>query len=243
MSGVIVAKTFGREAEQLREFQDTNTRLTNVSIRQYMTGRGFFIVVQAFFTMAPAFIWLVGGILILDGSDRVTLGDIVAFSTIQARLLFPMANLLLRGVEIHGSLALFERIFEYMDIKPTIVDPIEPTHIDPRTAKGEVVFDRVSFTYQASELERLEAKLQAQVPQRRSDGFGGGQNGPPSSDGQMGSELTMPAAMSSRDGRDNGRSQQTPSNAATVDNGQESDDQPFSLSDISFTAGARNSLH
>ena len=57
VSGVIVAKTFGRESEQLREFQDTNTKLTDVSIRQYMTGRGFFIVVQAFFTMAPAFIW------------------------------------------------------------------------------------------------------------------------------------------------------------------------------------------
>ena len=116
--GVIVAKTFGREAEQLREFQDTNTKLTGVSIRQYMTGtRISSSWFQAFFTMAPAFIWLIGGILIIDGSDRVTLGDIVAFSTIQARLLFPMANLLQRGVEISGSLALFERIFEYMDIK------------------------------------------------------------------------------------------------------------------------------
>ena len=238
VSGVIVAKTFGRESEQLREFQDTNTKLTNVSIRQYMTGRGFFIVVQAFFTMAPAFIWLVGGILILDGSERVTLGDIVAFSTIQARLLFPMANLLQRGVEIHGSLALFERIFEYMDIKPTIVDPIEPRYIDPRTAKGEVVFDRVSFTYQASELERLEAKLQSQFRQRPSDGFSGGQNGPPSGDGQMSSELTMPSTMPGRTGRVDGRRQPSEDPADTAENGRESDEQPFSLSDISFTAGA-----
>lgn len=153
VSGVIVAKTFGREEQQRQEFQDTNTRLTDLSIRQYMTGRGFFVLVQAFFTMAPAFIWLIGGILIIDGSDRVSLGDIVAFTTIQARLLFPMANLLLRGVEISGSLALFERIFEYMDIKPTIVDPVKSTYVNPATTKGEVTFQNVTFTYTPSALD------------------------------------------------------------------------------------------
>lgn len=153
VSGVIVAKTFGREEQQRQEFQDTNTRLTDLSIRQYMTGRGFFVLVQAFFTMAPAFVWLIGGILIIDGSDRVSLGDIVAFTTIQARLLFPMANLLLRGVEISGSLALFERIFEYMDIKPTIVDPVKPRYVNPSTAKGEVTFQDVTFTYTPSALD------------------------------------------------------------------------------------------
>ncbi len=238
VSGVIVAKTFGREAEQLREFQDTNTKLTDVSIRQYMTGRGFFIVVQAFFTMAPAFIWLIGGILILDGSDRVTLGDIVAFSTIQARLLFPMANLLQRGVEIAGSLALFERIFEYMDIKPTIVDPIDPTHIDPGTARGEVVFHNVSFTYQASELERLEAKLQAQTSRGSSSGFSGQGGAPPGADGQMGGELSMPS-MQNRDGRGNGTPQSQPTRQDPNDNESPTEEeQPFSLSNISFTAGA-----
>lgn len=238
VSGVIVAKTFGREAEQLREFQDTNTKLTDVSIRQYMTGRGFFIVVQAFFTMAPAFIWLIGGILILDGSDRVTLGDIVAFSTIQARLLFPMANLLQRGVEITGSLALFERIFEYMDIKPTIVDPIDPTHIDPGTARGEVVFHNVSFTYQASELERLEAKLQAPASLGSSSGFSGQGGAPSGGDGQMGGELSMPSTQN-RDGRGNGAPQSHPTSQDPNDNESPTEeDQPFSLSNISFTAGA-----
>ena len=153
VSGVIVAKTFGREEQQRQEFQETNTRLTGLSIRQYMTGRGFFVLVQAFFTMAPAFIWLIGGLLIIDGSDRVSLGDIVAFTTIQARLLFPMANLLQRGVEVSGSLALFERIFEYMDIEPTIVDPVHPTHVDPRAARGEVAFDNVAFSYTPSAWE------------------------------------------------------------------------------------------
>ena len=239
VSGVIVAKTFGREAEQLREFQDTNTKLTNVSIRQYMTGRGFFIVVQAFFTMAPAFIWLVGGILIIDGSDRVTLGDIVAFSTIQARLLFPMANLLQRGVEISGSLALFERIFEYMDIKPTIVDPVNPIRVDPATAKGEVVFENVSFTYQESELERIEARQRLLASNGPQSGFGGGPpGGPDGGAGQMGSDIPMPPPeMPNRGG--NGR----PPMASGLQSREASDtlqedDEPFHLSDISFTAEA-----
>ena len=235
VSGVIVAKTFGREAEQLREFQDTNTKLTGVSIRQYMTGRGFFIVVQAFFTMAPAFIWLIGGILIIDGSDRVTLGDIVAFSTIQARLLFPMANLLQRGVEISGSLALFERIFEYMDIKPTIVDPVNPKTIDPVTAKGEVVFDNVSFTYRQSELERIEARHQAQqAAQNRPGGFGGGNANPiPAGEGGMIADMPPPQHAGS------GALMVSASGSSDAEkNGHETPDEPFSLSSISFTAGA-----
>ena len=243
VSGVIVAKTFGREAEQLREFQDTNTKLTDVSIRQYMTGRGFFIVVQAFFTMAPAFIWLVGGILIIDGSDRVTLGDIVAFSTIQARLLFPMANLLQRGVEISGSLALFERIFEYMDIKPTIVDPVNPIRVDPASAKGEVVFDNVSFTYQESELERIEARIKAQSSNGPPQGFAGGPpggapGGPGQAAAEMGTDMPIPPpVMPNRGG--NGRPEvrdRMQSRGESDDLQQE--DELFHLSDISFVAEA-----
>ena len=158
VSGVIVAKTFGREQQQLQEFQSTNTQLTKLSIKQYMTGRGFFVVVQAFFTMAPAFIWLVGGLFIINATDRISLGDIVAFTTIQARLLFPMANLLQRGIEISGSIALFERIFQYMDLRPTIIDPINPVYVDPRSARGEVTFSDVAFQYRPSEFDEAVAE-------------------------------------------------------------------------------------
>ncbi len=211
VSGVIVAKTFGREEQQLEEFQNTNTRLTGLSIRQYMTGRGFFVLVQAFFTMAPAFIWLVGGLLIIDGSDRVSLGDIVAFTTIQARLLFPMANLLQRGVEISGSLALFERIFEYMDIEPTIVDAVSPTPVDPRTARGEVAFDNVAFTYTPSALETSTIL-----------------NAPSPSDLRQSAR----AAPVEGRGRGNGSISESASGAPRVE------DELFSLEGISFTARA-----
>ncbi len=237
VSGVLVAKTFGREEEQLREFQNTNSKLTDVSIRQYMTGRGFFVVVQAFFTMAPAFIWLVGGILIIGDSTRVSLGDIVAFTTIQARLLFPMANLLQRGVEISGSLALFERIFEYMDIKPTIVDPAQPVRVDPATARGEVVFDKVSFTYRQSELERIAARHTARIAQSARSrgqasfekGFNGGR--------ATGEGNQMSSGAGQRlDGRQDPRSGglSLPTNGVADD----VEEDLFSLNDISFTAKA-----
>ncbi|MEX0760895.1 MAG: ABC transporter ATP-binding protein [Dehalococcoidia bacterium] len=149
VSGVLLAKTFGREPEQMEKFEEDNTRLTELSIRQQLTGRGFFVIVQSFFSMAPALVWLFGGWLITGGDSSVTVGDIVAFTTIQVRLLFPLSGLLNRGVDVTSSLALFERIFEYMDLEPHIKDPPNPVRVDPATAKGEVRFEHVRFAYPA----------------------------------------------------------------------------------------------
>ena len=94
-----------------------------------MTGRSFFVVVQTFFTMAPALVWLVGGLIFLNapvGESSVSLGDMVAFTAIQTRLLFPLSGLLNRGVDVTSSLAVFDRIFEYLDTQPRIVDPENP---------------------------------------------------------------------------------------------------------------------
>ncbi|MEK9676099.1 MAG: ABC transporter ATP-binding protein, partial [Chloroflexota bacterium] len=77
----------GRDQDQLTQFDENNRRLASLSIRQAMTGRGFLVVVQTFFTMAPAIVWLLGGLFISEGRYDITLGDIVAFTTIQTRLL------------------------------------------------------------------------------------------------------------------------------------------------------------
>ena len=129
--------------------------------------------------------------------------------------------------------------FEYMDIKPTIVDPANPIRVDPATAKGEVVFENVSFTYQESELERIEARQQLLASNRPQGGFRGGPpGGPDGGAGQMGADMPMPPPeMPSRGG--NGR----PSMANGLQSRQASDtlpedDEPFHLSDISFTAEA-----
>lgn len=147
VSGVLLAKTFGREREQVERFEEDNRRLTELAVRQQMTGRAFFIVVQTFFGMAPAIVWGIGGWLITGGSGSVTIGEMVAFTTIQVRVLFPLAGLLNRGVEVTSALALFDRIFEYMDLRPAIEDAPHPVRIDRTRFRGEVQFQHVSFAY------------------------------------------------------------------------------------------------
>jgi len=150
VSGVMLAKTFGREREQLERFDATNEELTRVSVRQQMTGRGFFVLVQTFFGMAPAIVWAFGGWLLFNERGGLTVGEIVAFTAIQTRLLFPLAGLLNRGVDVTSALALFERIFEYLDLDPDIKDPVDPVPVNPATVKGEVAFRNVDFQYDAA---------------------------------------------------------------------------------------------
>ena len=149
VSGVMLSKTFGREADQLDQFRENSSRLTVLSLRQAMTGQTFFVVMQTFFTMAPAVVWLIGGYILTGGSNTLTLGDIVAFTAIQTRLLFPLAGLFNRGVEISSSIALFDRIFEYLDIDPKIKDPANPVEMDPATVRGEIAYRTVGFRYES----------------------------------------------------------------------------------------------
>ena len=149
VSGVMLSKIFGREADQLDQFKENSSRLTVLSLRQAMTGQTFFVVMQTFFTMAPAVVWLIGGYLLTGGGNSLTLGDIVAFTAIQTRLLFPLAGLFNRGVELSSSIALFDRIFEYLDIDPKIKDPANPVAMDPATVRGEIAYQTVGFRYEA----------------------------------------------------------------------------------------------
>jgi ATP-binding cassette subfamily B protein len=152
VSGVMLSKTFGREADQLSSFKKNSSELTVLTLRRGMTGQRFSVVMQSFFTMAPAIIWVIGGSFIIGGRESVTLGDIVAFTAIQTRLLFPLAGLFMRGVEISSSIALFDRIFEYLDIDPKIKDPVNPAVVDPANFRGDVAYKNVGFRYSAPEL-------------------------------------------------------------------------------------------
>lgn len=149
VSGVMLAKTFGRERDHREEFERTNQRLATLSLRQLMTGRTFFVTVQTFFSVAPAAIWYIGGRLLTGGSDAVTIGDIVAFTTLQARLLFPLAGIFNRTVDVASSMALFERVFEYLDLEAEITDPPVPVRVDSASARGEVRFESVRFQYRS----------------------------------------------------------------------------------------------
>ena len=98
-----------------------------------MTGQSFFTVMQIFFSLAPVVVYLISGYLI-DGTATpdITAGTVVAFTTLQFRLYFPIVNLMEVSVELQASMALFERIFRYLDIRPDIEDRPDAVDMDPR---------------------------------------------------------------------------------------------------------------
>jgi ATP-binding cassette subfamily B protein len=148
VSGILLAKTFGQQASSIKRYRAANARLAALSIRQHMVGRWFFMIVGTIFAILPAFVyWLAGELAIQGDPNAPTAGDIVAFTTLQSRLFFPLGQLLNVQVEVQGALALFDRIFEYLDLEPTIVDHPEPVVLDPLTVQGAIRFRNVSFAY------------------------------------------------------------------------------------------------
>ncbi len=123
VSGILLSKTFGQQADAIGRFRELNRRLAALQIRQAMVGRWFFMIIGTIFSITPAFVYWLAGYLAINGDPSApTIGDIVAFTTLQSRLFFPLGQLLNVQVEIQGSLALFDRIFEYLEMDPEIVD-------------------------------------------------------------------------------------------------------------------------
>ena len=107
------------------------------------------MIIGTIFSIMPAFVYWLAGTMAANGSPNApTAGDIVAFTTLQSRLFFPLGQLLNVQVEIQGSLALFDRIFEYLDLDPEIVDAPDAVALEPETVRGAVALEGVSFRYQ-----------------------------------------------------------------------------------------------
>jgi ATP-binding cassette subfamily B protein len=150
VSGILLGKTFGAQERSVVRFRALNLSLAKLQIRQAMVGRWFFAIIGTVFSIMPAFVyWLAGTMAAAGAPDAPTAGDIVAFTTLQSRLFFPMGQLLNVQVEIQGSLALFDRIFEYLDLDPEITDAPGAVELDPATVRGAVAFEGVSFQYPA----------------------------------------------------------------------------------------------
>jgi len=147
VSGILLSKTFGQQQASIEKFRRESRRLGDLQIRQQMIGRWFFALIGTFFSIAPAFVYLLAGSLIIGGDTHVSIGTIVAFTTLQSRLFFPLGQLLGVQVEIQGALALFDRIFEYLEMQPEITDAPDAIALDPASLRGEVRFRHVSFHY------------------------------------------------------------------------------------------------
>jgi ATP-binding cassette subfamily B protein len=149
VSGVLLAKVFNRQAYEVQRYREENARQVDLQVRQAMTGQSFFAVVQTFMGVTPALVYLVAGFLIAGGAG-VSAGTIVAFTTLQTRLLFPTVNLLRVSLDVQTSLALFQRIFDYLDLTPRIVDAPDARVLDTAAVAGRVELDEVWFAYPAS---------------------------------------------------------------------------------------------
>ncbi len=148
VSGILLSKTFGQQAASVRRFRGINADLARLQIRQAMVGRWFFMIIGTIFSITPGFVyWLAGWLTIQGDTTAPTIGDIVAFTTLQSRLFFPLGQLLNVQVEIQGALALFDRIFEYLEMDPEIVDAPDAVTISHDDVRGKVRFRGVSFRY------------------------------------------------------------------------------------------------
>jgi ATP-binding cassette, subfamily B, bacterial len=150
VSGMLLSKTFGQQRAAIDRFGRLNLELARLQIRQAMVGRWFFMIIGTIFSITPAFVYWLAGYLAIQGDPTApTIGDIVAFTTLQSRLFFPLGQLLNVQVEIQGALALFDRIFEYLGMKSEIADAPEAIALDRSTTRGRVRFRDVSFRYPA----------------------------------------------------------------------------------------------
>jgi ATP-binding cassette subfamily B protein len=150
VSGILLSKAFGRQRHEIDRFQGENERLTGLQIRQTMIGRSFFAVVGTVFSITPALVYLVAG-WVLSGrptTTAITAGTIVAFTTLQSRLFFPIGSMLQVSSDIQTSMALFDRIFEYLDMDHDIADAVEAVPLPQEQVRGRVQFSDVWFRYE-----------------------------------------------------------------------------------------------
>ena len=148
VSGILLSKTFGQQAASIERFAGLNERVARNQIRQAMVGRWFFALIGTIMSIIPAFVyWLAGYLAINHDPHPPTIGDIVAFTTLQSRLFFPLGQLLNVQVELQGALALFDRIFEYLEMKPEIADAPDAVELDPVAVRGGVRMRDVWFRY------------------------------------------------------------------------------------------------
>ena len=142
VSGILLGKTMGRSDDLATRFSDESRRLADLEVRSRMTGRWMMAAIQMTFAVMPALVYWFAGWSQSRG-NAIEIGTLVAFTTLQTRLFFPIGSLLGVQIEVQSSLALFDRIFDYLD-QP--IDIVEGTRTLERP-RGDVAFDRVCFRY------------------------------------------------------------------------------------------------
>ncbi|UIR39576.1 ABC transporter ATP-binding protein/permease [Rhodococcus sp. DMF-1] len=161
LSGVLLGKILGTGPAMSERFARTSTELADLEVRSQLSGRWRMATMNIVFAAIPALLYLVAGLPATSGG--MTIGTLVAFTGLQATLFRPLMSLLDVGVSVTGSLALFSRIFEYLDLTVEIGEPTEPVHLDLGRVAGAVRFDDVRFRYDGADRDAL-AGITLDVP-------------------------------------------------------------------------------
>jgi ATP-binding cassette subfamily B protein len=149
ISGIQLSKTMGAGPALVDRFTGSSTRLIDLELRSQLAGRWRMASMSVIFAAIPAVIYLAAGLPVAAGT--MSIGTLIAFTTLQGTLFRPITSLLNVGVSLVSSLALFARIFEYLDLPVEVDDPAEPVAVDPARVKGHVRFEDVTFAYGGSD--------------------------------------------------------------------------------------------
>jgi ATP-binding cassette subfamily B protein len=145
VSGILLGKTMGRSRELADRFASQSRELAHLEVQQRMTGRWIMGSIQATFSIMPALVYWFAGMATAHGFGTISLGTVVAFTTLQTRLFFPVGQLLSVQIDVQTSLALFDRVFEYLDLEVDLDEKADAVDIGP--CRGDVAFDSVWFRY------------------------------------------------------------------------------------------------
>ncbi len=179
VSGILLSKSFGRQRHEIDRFRQENERLTGFTIRQTMIGQSFFAIVGTFFSIMPALTYLVVAWVTSSNPAAMTAGTIVAFTTLQSRIFFPIGSMLQISNDVQTSFALFDRIFEYLDLPHEIQDDPEAVVVPPSEVRGQVRLRNVRFRYDTPRPEDLPVSPTVDEPPPVPPGADGGANGRP----------------------------------------------------------------
>ena len=161
INGIQLAKTMGTGPSLIQRFTESSARLIDLELRSQLAGRWRMASLSVIFAAIPAVIYLAAGLPVTAGT--VTIGTLIAFTTLQNSLFRPITGLLNTSVSVISSLALFARIFEYLDLPVEVADPAHPVELDPAQVTGHVRVEGVSFTYPGADRPAL-SRIDLDIP-------------------------------------------------------------------------------